>query len=1057
MRDRVHASDPEAPELLHGPYWNFACTLFLVRHTGAADAWLRAVGACEGVVTSAVETSVFVAPTVILQHCSDTVLYDNPRLSSLPAHAEVRYMSLDDRLRVVYRMLHDRVATSGVSGFPPSLIRMLSGLPPSVLRIRCTSTADDDQTFTSASLMGWYVHIDNVLQWLRHSPEAHEIIARGERPTFKRHSDELMLRALRRMANATANGSASDTYPEAGMWTGSAELKVWALGAFCTFATLFGIPASHHAGWLDLFIMHMNAIAGAGDEPAPENSRDGYGATDVDAEYSEARLRLAFPALWSAERQAYEDMSRRLWELALLMAHTIRCMDNDANESVLGNTRRFPFLSQLSMLLPKVLCDLRVFAPFLAIFHERLAPSLVWGLAIPSVTTAETALCQLLLVQRRRDAAGLLELMREVGAVDVLCMTFRNTPPRGLYTWLNTLPDDWRLQTVCVGLVSGPHGGTSLDSLVALPRGRAALVGLPLLLHALCLSPDGARAHGWLPQNVRWGSALRSLWGWVMSVSLTPTDAAWVGRHVSRFLAHPWLTNAAAPTPVLWPLFCATQRWLACPQGDSRVMADWTRMALQPGAELHLRSTHVVRRVLDQLLNDRTTVECAQAAGMTLNKLADLVQRVRARPRGGLRCSAEESWALAQVLLLQPAVTPAMLQELHASVSWPESWTERRRPVDTHQRLDTSTRLFDATTRSDTQVSRCVFALMGVMHVRSSLVERFPVRHHAEFVVAVGATWLWLERDMRHPSWPWARCREVAARDWESRQWVPYAVHSSDDGRHVLEAWLDREWVVPQSAHDSCLTTELFHDSLTRQCSGRFRRLVGTAVSIPPLSLLGEEEEEDTPPGVAMNTPAPSSRASTHKRAGFRMEPVWSSQTVPALRRKPSDPPPSRVPFAAPSALPFDWDMAGSIEGLLAATESVARSVAAAQASDTPPLPPASASPPHTGPPPSLSGADIEHLLERCETLGWTQPPPPPKPEEETDAEAIRRLLSSHTPIDMIDAHLNDCYQSSASAPLLDELGQLWRDPKAAGRVRELVTQLSAAVYNASYAEVDAS
>lgn len=959
-------------------------------------------------------------------------------------------MSINDRVRVVYRMLHDRGCDTGggVSGLPPSLLRMLTGLPPSVLNVRYATAADADHTFTSASLMGWYVHVDNLLQWLRHSPDAHDLLSRGAKVTFKRHSDELMLRAMNHMSTLLAESRAASLYPEAGLWAGVREVKLWALGAFCTFATLLGIPVSQHVGWFDLFVTHLNAIADAKDEFMPDNSRDGYGATDIDAEYSEARLRLAFPALWSADRRAYEDTSRRLWELALLLAHTLRYLDGDSNVETLKTTRRFPFLHPLSALLPKVLRDLRVFASFLAIHHERVAPSLVWGLSIPCIITPETALCQLLLAQRRRDATSLLELMNDVGASHVLCLCFRNVPPRGMFTWLNTLPDDWRAQTICVGLVTGPHGGTSLDSLVVLPRPRAPFVGLPMLLHALCLSPEGERALHWMPQNVQWGSALRSVWGWVLATSCTPVEAAWVGRLVCRFLAHPWLTDATASSPVLWPLFCVTQRWLAHPDTNTRVMADWARLALQTGAAVRLRLTQPVRRVLSMLLDDRTTVECARAAGMALDKLADLVQRVRRASGPDVMCTAEESWALAQVLLLQPAITPDLLREVHDSVIWPEDQVRRRHRVDTNPRLDSSTRSFEATTRSDTQVATGAFALMGVLHVRSSLLERFPIRNHAEFIIAVGATLMWMERDMRHPSWSWQRCQSTAARDWETRQWTPYAVHSSDGFRHVQEAWLDQEWVVPQSAHDSSVTTELFHDIIAHQPVGRFRKLANAMVSLPPLSLL---HEEDTAPGDEQEDVARPIPIPTRKRAGFRMDPVWNTQTVPTMRRRPSDPPPPRVPFNASPPPPFDWDTAGSMEDLLAATESVVRSVNAASP-PKPASPVAVPTPTVTSAPPSLSSADIENLLQRCEALNW-EAPTVRRPAEETDADAIRRLLSTNLPSGFIDGAVDYCKGSPAMAPLLEELTRVWRDPNATGRVRELVKRISDGIIDVSFEE----
>ena len=1068
--DRLEPTDPPVPRLVHGPFVSFAAAVFLVSGTDTMHMWDEAVSACAGVVTSVTQTESCVAPLVVLRTCPESAQWNDLRLSRLPVHAELRFMSVPDRLRVVFHMLQNRrlVSLGHVTALPPALVRMASGLPPSVMPVRIFP--DDEgtaATFTSSALLGWVFHPGNVMDWLRKTTAGQtawrsiplQTLPPGTLRLSQGHVDAPLHVALLSSVLLVQNNTLHSAMPHLDPRTGSLILKILALTAFCTFSTLFGLLTQEQLGWFDLFVLHLNAIAaGTGDAPAHTDSADGAGATDLDASYAEARLCKRFWNRWRAERQAYETTSRRLWELALLTLHTLRSLDRDNNEIRLPETQRFPFLYAVSALLPGVLQDVRLLAPLLAIHYEQMAPTLLWGLVLPQELRLSEAQQLLLTTHQRRAAAQLMYFVDDADGQNLCCLRWRNVPPRALLRELSALPDDWRHQFLCIGVVEGEFGGTSLDSLMVAPLHRLPLLGLRILLRALATPPETDHARTWLPQDVCWGSALRCAWGWALATVPSPRVAPLVGSWIAHYLAAGWRLERDDPDeddgddrdapPLLWPVFCTARRLCYDPRTDWRVLSSWTRLALCTGATLDFHSTQALSATLARLQDDGHTVTMASHVGLSLARLTRLAESLRRRPRR-VKCSSEESVCLARLLLLCPSIDGATLTALHRDASWPIDPSARRLPILNHPRLQHPSRTFANTALNNHQLVNAGTAVFGMLHVRSAMATALPVHNLAQMLVTVGAVLVALEHELRRSPLPWTECQATMQRDWDTRAWAPYAVRSMAGGRHAQEVWFDREWVLPCSSADSPLVSELLPEILNNQPMAQFgRALLPGAEPLPSLDLLSETTREglvtDASAHVAAAAVAPLlSLTAPRKRAVLQWTEDTAGQSVPPLHVRPEAMPrasgPTGAHAAAEALRPFMFDSASAAADALAlvndplVTAALQSAVAQAQpverATDL------------------FTATSVEALTQ------FTRAPVPPPPVDNSPAAILRRGMAGLWMPNTDEASLDMAQDDARCRELADELVRaIQSDRPDSHRVDDLRKEIADRVVSMMYA-----
>lgn len=834
-----------------------AGALIYMADTGFSDAVTGTMGLL-GVVTSPIRTHEFVAPLVCIHDASLRDVYRHLLVRDLrEGAAVVSYTTLGDRIRLVAHLLQldrsdDNLAVSvSRPAWPATAFLMVEVNPPQVVHpSQHAMTGADRSTYTSGSLYGWYLALSPLLDKLRGGVAPFPDLLELPSGTVSDASLSLALHSMRERCLAT---------PE----LLGVHFKVVALCVMSSAFAVLGVDAVEHIAWFDLLLAHVHSIVTS--DALPASSEEGARRTELSWLRNQSFVsRSALHIVHNA--RGFDDMSQRLWELALVLVYLLSPSHASSTEAELAEVARTceaPFTGPMVCLLPGVVADVQRYAP-LVCQHYRgaLASSRALVLSLPLSMRVGAALQWLLAAQNWEGAAAVVQLETE--------RADRNQPPLVFTRFRDTLPAHLRA-VLCDAYGSVQAAGALvfgltherddvLDTLVVAPAAALAALASISSLRALCEPWDALGVHAWAHQSAVVGCLTRSALGLLLWNFIPVKQARVVAMEMARLVVGPprCVSDARIRVePLGW-----LARILAMPSshavmtsthvGGIHLVTQLVRTAMCGDPCLEIDATRLrdvlmlVRTVLSHPERERLR-EIGEYRFDDITQLATNVSQA-AHHRRWIALSPRDGQLLATLFLLSPSIDGGALYTLCTAVRWPVPLSfsrDRLRPMDTSLRLDANAR----------QCAPCGEAI----HVRDAVrvldafgvPEGWLLSSPAAWLTALCALLHWMEAEARCTrSVSWAVCWNAADTMIRTGSWPAFAVLMHDSERQLgYEAWPDRDCLTYASMRDSAVVSDWFIEALDTTRPWTWHPLRADVPALPPLRLL--VSRSDTHGGVA--------------------------------------------------------------------------------------------------------------------------------------------------------------------------------------------------------------
>ncbi len=878
------------PLLFHGPRLVMANALVYLRDTGFADG-LESTMRSLGVRSSVVRTPEFVSPVICIHDAALRDVYMHIAARDIPdGSATVRYVTVGDRVRLVGHLIHssatdennDSALSPSRPSWPATAFLMVEVNPPQVVHPlrKAMAIGTDELTYTSGSLHGWYLATSPLLDWLR---SGHRRVSDMLTIQSGVASDATLFRSIERMrAWCLDTPSALDKY-----------FKVIALCALSTAFSVYGIDSTEHIAWFDLLIAHVHSIVSS--DAFPISSTDGSKRTALPwINERDFTVRSALHIVHHAK--AFDDMSRRIWEVALVLVHLLSPSHAAQSATEVAEVVRIckaPFVGPLLCLLPGVVGDVQRFAPLVCQHYKgALGSSSAHALVMPTVLTNSSALQWLLVSQHWSGAAALAHLEAERGRRNrrpVVCMRFRDVVPS---VFRDVLRGDDQCD-VDTALVFGLNHERDdvLDTLLIATPSTLAFVSACVTLRAMCSPYQTTGPHMWTSQHAMIGSVTRSVVGLLLWGNMTAHHARRVAAGLATLVMGPPRSDTSIQMRVK-PL-----GWLArvMASASSRGSKDYTHlvginfttrlvrtaMCGEPRIVVNgSRMRGLLLLVRDVLSHEKREQLCVEG-GYRFEDVKRLLESMSgARVRGHtVELSRDHGQLLATLILVSPSINVDALNGLCSEIEWPAPMqfsADRLRPMDSSARFDANARR--RVPHGDAIAIRDALPVMDAFGTSPDQLATCCVEP-VQWMTALVALLHWMEAEVRNSrDLTWASCWNAADVMIREGMWPAFAVLMHEPERQLgYEAWPDRDCIAPVSVRDSAIVSDWMIEALDSTRAWTWNPSTADVHALPPLSLVASEPDESE--GVMSEVARDLSLYALHWPHRQRLAPILSNRS----------------------------------------------------------------------------------------------------------------------------------------------------------------------------------